>query len=304
MTENVNIFTRRKKLTINNNSGGALTDYQVRVTVTYASAMQAAFGDIRFADASGAMFSYWIESKTDSSTAVVWIKVNLPNSGAGAAGDNTVYMYYGNPAVASLSDGANTFIDFSDFTDFTNWTQQAGTWTITGGVLTAPASGAVHLRRDITISSSSYKIETKIKGSGLYYTGMLFVEADNPAVLTAAINVFFDELNHNVEGSPDWNWFTQSPTFVTTDNVYYILGVAVNPGNNKAYAYTTDRASFIQTNAFGDGSGIGNYWGFYRDTYSNQFSVDWVFVRQYVATEPTVTTGQEEYPRVGRMLIF
>jgi hypothetical protein len=50
------------------------------------------------------------ESKTDSTSAIVWVKVpSIPN------GDSTIYVYYGNGSVTTASSGDNTFVFFDDF---------------------------------------------------------------------------------------------------------------------------------------------------------------------------------------------
>ena len=110
----MSLFTKRQAVTITNGSGGALTNYAVKVAVTYDSDMQADFGDLRFASASTlSYYDYWIESKTDETSAVVWVKIpSLPT------GDTVIYMYYGNAGCKSLSSGHRTFPFFED--DFTS----------------------------------------------------------------------------------------------------------------------------------------------------------------------------------------
>lgn len=83
------------------NSAAALTNYQVKIPFNYASGMRSDFGDVRFTDGSGNLYSYWIESYTASSSAVFWILMPLI-----AAGNNYIYMYYGNPSVAASSSPA------------------------------------------------------------------------------------------------------------------------------------------------------------------------------------------------------
>jgi len=63
-------WTKRKAITVTENSGSTLTNYQVKITVSYDSDMQADFDDIRFTDSDGsALIDYWLELKTDSTTA-------------------------------------------------------------------------------------------------------------------------------------------------------------------------------------------------------------------------------------------
>jgi len=102
-------FKRRLKRTINQ-SAVNLSDYQLKVTVLYKSAMQADFDDIRFTTMDGTNIPYWIESKTDSTTAEVWLKIPSISSVYGAE----IWQYYGNPDVSSASSGSDTFIGFFD----------------------------------------------------------------------------------------------------------------------------------------------------------------------------------------------
>ena len=94
----------RRPVTIDN-SGSALIDYQVNLTVSCDSDMQPDFDDIRFTSSDGTtLISHWRESYIDSDSAVFWVKVpSIP------AGDTIIYMYYGNSGANSASDGANTF---------------------------------------------------------------------------------------------------------------------------------------------------------------------------------------------------
>jgi hypothetical protein len=112
-------WTCRRPVNITN-SGSALSNYQVKVSLSYDPAMRADFGDIRFTDSSGVnLVSYWVQSYVASTSAIFWVKVPSVPSGAG-----TIYVYYGNPGVSSASDGWNTFDFFDDFS------AGLGQWTI------------------------------------------------------------------------------------------------------------------------------------------------------------------------------
>ncbi|MFA5401809.1 MAG: DUF2341 domain-containing protein, partial [Dehalococcoidia bacterium] len=102
--------TKRKAITITGSTAGALTDYQVQVAVAYDANMNADFSDIRFADADGDSLSYYRDSYTASTSAVFWVKVpSIPAS----PDTTTLYLYYGNSALATASNGANTFLSFN-----------------------------------------------------------------------------------------------------------------------------------------------------------------------------------------------
>jgi hypothetical protein len=96
------------------------TDYQCKIIVHYQGAtvddVTGAFGtaivhtpsasvtdfdDLRFTTSNGSTeMSYWIETKTDSTSATCWVKVPTVN---GSSSDTTVYIYYGNAGAAAAS---------------------------------------------------------------------------------------------------------------------------------------------------------------------------------------------------------
>ncbi len=100
-----------------NNTGSALSDYQVLVNLTGSSFpmnAQTSGADIRFTDASENELSCWIENwNYTGKSAKIWVNVtSIP-----AGGSTIIRMYYGNPGAASASNGTNTFEVFDDFND-------------------------------------------------------------------------------------------------------------------------------------------------------------------------------------------
>ena len=108
-------WSARAPLTV---TGASATEgVQAQVTVAYDSDMQTDFDDLRFVEADGAtVVPYWIESKIDGTSAVVWVK--LP------ASETTIYQYYGNVDATSANDGDAVFIFFDDFTSPINWSSK------------------------------------------------------------------------------------------------------------------------------------------------------------------------------------
>jgi hypothetical protein len=104
-------YTKRQPITITNTDGSTLSNYQVRLAVTYDSDMQTDFDDLRFASSSGTELDYWLESKTDSTSAVVWVEVDSIT----ANGTSTIYMYYGDDTASTASSVGDTFINNSIF---------------------------------------------------------------------------------------------------------------------------------------------------------------------------------------------
>lgn len=113
----------RKTVTVN--SASVLSNYQIKLTVPYVtSKMNADFSDLRFTSSDGATeLSYWIESYTASTSAIIWVKVPSIDSG-----DNTIYIYYGKNSATTASNGDNTFDFFDDFNnEFINRSKWIGT---------------------------------------------------------------------------------------------------------------------------------------------------------------------------------
>lgn len=121
------------------NGGGAQTDFQIGLTVTYDADMQSDFDDLRFANASGTELDFWLESKTDSVSADVWVEVDSIPAGA-----STIYMYYGNGSATSASSGSDTFIFYDDFETFSGWTTQGSGSVVQDGTQTFEGSSAGH----------------------------------------------------------------------------------------------------------------------------------------------------------------
>ena len=92
---------------------GASTDFQIFVNVTYHSYMETDFDDLRFTDNDGTtLLDAWLEDKTDSSFACVWVEV-----ADSLATDTQIYLYFGNSTVSDYWDGPATFEFFDDFED-------------------------------------------------------------------------------------------------------------------------------------------------------------------------------------------
>ena len=140
----------RKSHTIEG-SVGAGTNYQVKIAVHrttdtdngadvyLGTKCRYDFSDIRFVDDDGVtLLDYWIE-ESNSTTGQFWVefKDNLDT-------DQLVYIYYGNDAATSLSDGETTFLFFDDFNDRSldtaKW-DSFGTWTESGGLASLSLNG-------------------------------------------------------------------------------------------------------------------------------------------------------------------
>lgn len=104
-----------QELVITENSGKTLTGYQVPVSLNSSnfnfSQAKTDGSDLRFFSG-GRTLSYWIEFwNSEAEEALIWVRVpSLP------ANENTVLlMKYGNPAATAASNGDKTFDFFDDF---------------------------------------------------------------------------------------------------------------------------------------------------------------------------------------------
>jgi len=108
----------------------SVANYQVLVVLTTAimgdpySHVNSDGSDIRFTGLDGTtLHDYWIESWDNTGTSRIWVEV----AGSGTA---TIFMYYGNTAASSASDGKATFDFFDDFEEHAigerpdGWTDQ------------------------------------------------------------------------------------------------------------------------------------------------------------------------------------
>jgi len=139
----------RRPIVLTNQCGTPLTDYQILISLDnsfdFANANSDG-SDIRVTDADGTtLIPFWIENwDPGNQQAEIWIKTsNIP------AGGSTAYLYYGNSAAASLSDGNSTFILFDD-----DWTE-AGIWTKVGSPFISNGIISFAINQSIT-SIASY----------------------------------------------------------------------------------------------------------------------------------------------------
>lgn len=309
-------WAKRQAVTVTN-SGSVQTDYQVKVSITYDADMQADFDDLRFTNSAGTALNYWIQSKTDSTSAIVWVKVD---SLAGS-GDTTLYMYYGNSSASAGTDGVNTFMLFDAFSsatlDSSKWTTGGSTgtlYTITGDTLSvgpgvsnwtqaiystqsfSRSDISVEMKYNWTSNNSSYDalmMGWKDDGSGVSYTNLPYAYY-NSGTGTCSSNC---DLNLYEDGSSRG---TGSGTW--TQNTQYLTRVRMRSAGGAYYEQSTD-----------DGA---NWTTSYTSSYSTESNLhvgislhsgthifDDIRVRKWMSSEPTSVFGSEasEYQLSGTL---
>lgn len=127
-----------REITIKENSGKNLSDYQILVELnssSFPANAKSDGSDIRFSDKSGKELDYWIGGwNFDAKNAKVWVKVPFIPSQE----ETKIRMYYGNIDAEDVSDIHNTFIFGDDFENPTwtenHWVSVSGTWETIDGV--------------------------------------------------------------------------------------------------------------------------------------------------------------------------
>jgi len=118
-------FKYRRKITITEQSGNDLTDYQVLIELNSTnfdfSHAQTNGEDIRFTDAAGNLLEYWIEEwDAVNESAKVWVKV--PSIPANSSVE--IFIYYGNSEISDASDASAVFELFDDWMERNKWTER------------------------------------------------------------------------------------------------------------------------------------------------------------------------------------
>ncbi|MCK4458675.1 MAG: DUF2341 domain-containing protein, partial [Methanosarcinales archaeon] len=136
----------QREITIHENSGETLCDYQVLVELdggNFPGEAQPDGDDIRFTDADGRELNCWIEEfDAGSEHAKIWVEVPL----IPANGEAMITLRYGNPSAGGASDGEAVFDFFDDFDgaslDADKWTALSGTTVkVADGYLTIDGYG-------------------------------------------------------------------------------------------------------------------------------------------------------------------
>jgi len=280
-------YAKRQPITIN--SASALTDYQVKLTITYDSDMQPDFDDLRFTSADGTTeLSYWLESKTDSTTAIVWVKV--PSL---ASGDNTLYMYYANASATTASNGDNTFELFDDFLgtslDTTKWYVVYGSPSVINSTLVV-ASAEVFSG---FLPANDMILEARLKTStyGGSSDAMEFGYTVN--VWTYCARMFFcgseyrQKYVHRTTGGytayniPSWS-----------ANEWHLVRFKAGPTSGKWSVDRSEAETTITTGYAHPMTSDRIIFRAYPAAYT--LTADWVFIRKYATTEPTPSFGVEQ----------
>ncbi|MBK7172939.1 MAG: DUF2341 domain-containing protein [Bacteroidales bacterium] len=277
----------------------SLANQQVEVTLSSGeyTNMKSDGSDLRFYDYANNNCEYWIESWNTAGTSTIWVKV--PTSGSDA-----LVLYYGNAGATAVSNGNTTFEFFDDFNGSSlgaNWQQNTsgGSVSVSGGIVTITCStnstGQAYISSEYTPAGTSYLLEAKHQ-EGAYNrnrfyasnslfggspTGFDYGYFSETATAASTSKVFWNGYPTSTSMTSNTNYITQwRITDGSTYNWYtylYSTGAAVTNGSR-----TTTVASNMRFVTFG-----------VTEVSGTTTKVDWVRLRQYVASEPAVTVGSQ-----------
>ncbi|MCW1303448.1 MAG: DUF2341 domain-containing protein, partial [Candidatus Parvarchaeota archaeon] len=290
-------FNYSYRISIDNTKNpNTLTNYPVRIVVdTYTlisqGKMRSDCGDIRFSTSSNDWnvatgLPYWIESGCNTLNTVIWVKVpSIP-----ASSTTTIYMYFGDPSVTSISNGDETFSFFDDFTSSTLNTSKwsiPGSYSISGGLihLSAPStlrsiptfspSNILEFRGNLSPSSTTYTYR------GYYYSSTYYsyLYTNGTSELAFKVGAGTSSGVVNLTYETDWN----------------IWGIAYNGSYWQLY-----RGRYLYKNIDGVGSGS-TYYAYFQISNSGYIYLDWVRVRPYSYPEPSTSV---DYTLIKRPLFY
>jgi hypothetical protein len=297
-TSTLSQFTRRKVVTITTNGTSTPANYQVKLTVTYESEMQADFDDVRFNTIAGGYIDYWIESYVTSTSVVVWIE--LPDV-ITDPGSGIILMYYGNPSLSNGSNGYDAFLVFDDFEDALQ-----GDWTTINGSpdyanTEQKYSGSQSLkvvavppadRTDISIactSGNNYNIQYRIYKEAATTLYPLFHGNGTNSIymrIDAAESILYYDTEWHDTGAditPD-NW-----ELLEIRNIDFTAGTYDIYLNNSSIQ---SAAGMIATGGYVD-----KVWIESGTIVGEDFWIDNFIVRKYIANEPSQAYGVTQHQR-------
>lgn len=282
-----------KEITIREKSDKLLTNYQILVELSssdFPIEAQSDGDDIRFTNADGTELSYWIEGwNAKREEAKVWVKIpRIP-----ASGKTEIIMHYGNPSASSSSDGDATFKFFDDFegrtVDTNKWYLMSGGATIKYGILT---SSNINLR-----SKKYYGVNYALKYNAVHGDGNanwigFIVDGGRPFVIVEK-HSWCGWIFHNcLSGNKNYGKSLPS-NYLNTWHTYEIIRDGITStilylDNSKAkYAKLSQQttANNLPITIWSEAAG--------------SVQVDWIFIRNYISPEPTVSKPIQKMPSLA-----
>ncbi len=300
-------WSKRKAISIEETSGGDLTNYPVKLTVSYDNDMINIFTDLRFTNDSDTPLDYWIETVATSTSATVWVEIDsLP-----ASATTIIYMYYGNPNAPSGESGDNTFTLFDDFESYNvGDSPSASKFTTTGtngtnfvNIQTDPDNNTNKVLKITEPSDGIYTGFTSAHYTAGYYAIHMKMRFSATVVYWGTFNAadaWQITCTNGASGVNRMRYYTDSPA------QYNDYSPSAGDTSLDTWYDIEHRMTSSTYHMYRDGV---DYTGAYRATspdtsdsflsqpannQTNNVYYDDIYVRKYVANEPTSTFGTEE----------
>ncbi|MCX5786276.1 MAG: DUF2341 domain-containing protein [Elusimicrobia bacterium] len=281
----------RKPVLVSNSTTSPLTDYQVLVTTDTASLISAGkmrsdCGDIRFTDSDGnTLLNYWIESGINTASTKIWVKVpSIPASSA-----KTIYMYYGNTGVTSVSDKGGTFTFWDDFTRANTSSGLGGSWTLTSGNWHIQTNKGVRVGTVNTPDNSQATVNSSTDFE-IQFQYTLASDCEGMHVELGDISVWFGSWGYDVIQINSGGVQIGSVSNVFTTGTVYTLKIQAWGSNVKVFVNGTEKVSATtRTPSAGTLLKIGSWGG----SAPGSEQIDDMQVRSFSSPEPTISVGAE-----------
>jgi len=301
--------------------------FQGSISLAWREGMNPDFSDVRFFSPRGEQLPYWIETYTASTSATVWIA--LP------ASDTFIWMLFGNPGAEDASDGDSVFLIFDDFDgasiDTNKWTvEKKGS---ASAVVQHDGSGNLQLAGKANVISSGNVVSKATFEKGIYIEYREKVDHGHYHDTTFGSDTTLEDLSG---GTSDWwhtslgngyilfcqdsdttgtegNWFhgirkrgTGSYTNIAyidtvaphpSLNTYYVMQVRWDASDNIVWKRDATTLKAVSDSTYAAGTmHLHFHQGEYTSGDGGNRYIDWVRVRYYAATEPTLSIGPVPEP--------
>ena len=287
----------RNPITITNNSVNTLTDYQVLITLDGSfdfSRARSDGADVRFTSNDDVDLPFWIESWDPAGNlARIWVRIpSIPN------GNTIIYLYYGNPAASSASNGSDTFEFFDD-----DWTNLTSRWQFNHGTTLVLNNGIASFASvdnsgntgTMLQTLSSYTPSHVLGFRGWFKTGGGFFKWGG--FLSGDVAPYLDI--GTIAGGPPYIIVTNSingprasSDLGDQTSAFHVYELAWTNSVVRAFLDHATSPAGSNTQYIPTGSlpfQIGNY----NDSRAT-FDVDWVYLRNYQEPGPSISIGPAE----------
>ena len=294
-------YCYRMLMTVNEHSNSTLTNYQAKVALDtswlvtngYASASG---NEVRYTSGNGTLLNFWLETSGaaygwNSNPSYYWVMVpSIP-----ALGNTAIYCYF-DPSTGnstSVSSMASTFpIFYDDFEgasiDTSKWAYTADATQSGGQIQVGNSTGAI--AHDFISTSSVFAPNTRLRFSG-YMDNALFTDIGS---LTTGNESYFVpghvyiestsvDLGFNLAGANNVFEIDKSGNENVNGRVFFAADLASDFTGSTAKG-TTSLYKSVSGQEIAANTTIEGY----TCTASKYVRMQWVFVSQYVASEPSV----------------